>query len=117
MNEEKYITNAIIENAEITIERGFILSAWLRLNYGGLGQGFGGYSLFLGKTSSNHEKSKERNFAGIFINRVMEIADVDNWKNLQGKTIRVEKVDEFGAILRIGHIIKDEWFDPKEELK
>lgn len=117
MSENKFITNAIIENAEINIERGFILSSWLRLNYGGSGQGFGGYSLFLGKASSNHEKSKNKNYAGIFISRVMEIADVESWDKLQGKTIRVEKSDEFGPIIRIGHIIKDDWFDPKEDLK
>lgn len=108
--------NAQIESAEIVIERGFVLSAWIHLNYGGMGQGFGGYSLHLGKTSSHHEASKNRNCAGIFIMRVMEIAGVEKWSDLVGKTIRVDKIDEWGSIVRIGHIMKDEWFEPEAEL-
>lgn len=112
-----YTCNAVIERAEITIDRGFILTAWLQLSYGGMGQGFGGYSLFLGKTSKHHESSKERNFAGIFIHGVMDIAGVESWNGLVGKTIRVEKTDEWGSIIRIGHIVHDKWFDPKVELE
>lgn len=111
------VKNAIIENARIEIERGFILTAWLQLNYGGMVQGFGGFSLFLDKTSSNHEQAKEKNYAGIFISRVLEIADVESWDDLSGKTIRVEKDSEMGSILKIGHIVKDDWFDPKIEME
>lgn len=110
--------NAIIERAEIVIDRGFILSVWLHLELGtGGGQGFGGYSLFLLKSSANHEQSKKANYAGIFISRVMEIAGVDNWDHLKGKTIRIRKEDNFSSIEEIGHIVKDDWFNPKEELK
>ena len=36
---------------------------------------------------------------------------------LKGKTIRVRKTDEWGSIISIGHIIKDDWFNPEEELE
>lgn len=42
---------------------------------------------------------------------------VESWEELKGKTIRVRKTDEWGSIISIGHIIKDDWFNPKEELK
>ncbi len=109
-----FITNAIIESADIRIERGFILSAWLQLNYGGLHQGFGGYTLHLTESSSHHAESLKANVAGVFITKCMEIADVESWKDLPGKTIRVEKTDEWGSIIRIGHIVKDRWFNPQE---
>ncbi len=115
-SEEIFKCTAQIESASITIERGFILSCWLQLNYGGSGQGFGGYFFMLGKTSAHYESAKNFNAAGIYIMRILEIAGVESWNELKGKTIRVEKTDEWGSILRIGHIIKDDWFDPKEEL-
>lgn len=108
--------NAQIESASIKIERGFILSAWITLNYGGIGQNFGGYALMLDKTSAHHESAKKFNCAGIFILRILEIAGVESWEELKGKTIRVRKTDEWGSIISIGHIIKDDWFNPEEEL-
>lgn len=114
---ELFQCNAQIESAEIQIERGFVLTCWITLNYGGSGQNFGGYSLMLDKSSANHKKSKEFNYAGIFILRILEIAGVESWGDLKGKTIRVRKTDEWGSILSIGHIIKDDWFNPEEELK
>ena len=49
----------------------------------------------------------------------MEIADVSSWEKMAGKTIRV-KLDKGGLggrILAIGHIVKDDWFDPSEDFK
>lgn len=111
------IKNAVIESARIGIERGFILTAWIHLNYGGMSQGFGGFSLFLDKSSSHHETSKNRNYAGIFISRVLEIAGAESWDDLVGKTIRVEKESDFGSIIRVAHIIKDDWFNPQAEMQ
>lgn len=107
--------NAIIEGARITNDDHGLLSAWLMLDYGGSGQGFGGYSLYLPKNFTHHVN--QRNVCGHFIWRVMEIADVEEWSQLEGKTIRVRKESEFGAILAIGHIIKDDWFDPRKEFE
>jgi len=48
--------------------------------------------------------------------RILEIAGAESWDELKGKTIRVRKTDEWGSIISIGHIIKDDWFNPEEEL-
>lgn len=87
------IVNAVIERVSIETERG--LTAWLHLNYGGSGQAFCGH----------------------FIKRCIDIGGVSEWEKLQGKTIRVRSyVPGFrGSIEAIGHIIKDDWFFPRDD--
>lgn len=109
VNEQVEIKNAVIESARFDTERG--LSAWLMLDYGGSGQGFGGYMLYLPKDWKYH--GGQPNFCGHFIYRCLQIADVDDWSKLRGRTIRVKAT--FGGVQAIGHIVKDDWFDPKAE--
>jgi len=116
---ETFIKNAVIESARITIEDHGILCVWLQLNYGGMGQGFGGYCLFKvgAHKKDDYDVKKEGAYAGHFITRCLEIAGVERWDSLVGKTIRV-KSDSNGLganILAIGHIVKDDWFSPKDD--
>lgn len=104
--------NAIIKSTKISSEEG-LLEIWLDLDYGGSGQGFGGYALYLPKSFPNHKINA--GFAGHFIWRCMEIAGVTNWDDLIGKTVRVRK--EHSKIHAIGHIIKNDWFSPYEDFK
>lgn len=107
------IRNAVITSAVITNDDHGLLSAWLHLDYSGSGQGFGGYSLYLPKdfTASVNQK----NYAGHFIWRCMEVAGVSHWDNLAGKTIRVKC--EHRKVHAIGHIVKDDWFNPSDDFK
>ena len=104
--------NAVIERAYFDTERG--LSAWLTLDYGDGGcQGFGGYLLYAPKGWRAHEC--KANYAGHFIYRCLQIADVSDWAKLAGRTIRVRC--EHSKVHAIGHIIKDDWFSPSEDFK
>lgn len=102
--------NAIIESATITTADHGILSAWLTLDYGGMGQGFGGFTLYLPKSFTHHKMMSP---AGHFIFRVMEIAGVEKWDYLVGKSIRVKATHS--KVEAIGHIVKDDWFNPSED--
>lgn len=100
------IKNAVIESATITNDDHGLLSAWLTLNYGESGQGFGGFSLL--------------SPAGHFIWRRMEVAEVTEWSQLKGRTIRVRTDSDStwgGNIIAIGHIVKDDWFDPPKDFE
>jgi hypothetical protein len=106
------IKNAVIESATITTgERGF-LDVWLNLDYGGSGQGFGGFCLYLPKSYDHHHILSP---GGHFIFRVMEIAGVTDWDKLKGKSIRV--LSDHTRVSAIGHIIKNDWFILEEDFK
>lgn len=112
MSEVPEIKNAVIESVSLGFsDRGF-LDCWLTLNYGGSGQGFGGYTLYLPKSWDHHKIDSP---AGHFLFRCMEISGVEKWENMKGRTIRV-KATHCG-IKAIGHIVKDDWFCPSDDFK
>lgn len=106
------VRNAVIESAEISDSDRGLLDCWLTLDYGGSGQGFGGYALYLPKSFSHHTLESP---AGHHIWRCMEIAGVRRWSAMAGKTIRVRIED--GLIVAIGHIVKDDWYCPKDDFR
>lgn len=106
------IKNAIIKSASITNDDHGVLTAWLTLDYGGSGQSFGGFCLYLPESFKNYQL---KTVAGHFIWRCMEIADVSAWDKLPGKTIRVRGT--YSGVEAIGHIVKDDWFCPREDFK
>lgn len=106
-NAKVYIDNAIIEKAEITNDIRGCLTANITFDYGGLVQteGFCIYQPAL--------QTPAPDFAGHFIWRMLDIAGVDCWEDVRFSPVRVKKVD--GQIEAIGHIIKNDWFNPQEE--
>jgi len=114
------IKNAIIESVSLTNDDHGCLSMWLHLDYGdGTHQGFGGYALYLPKSFTHHNILST---AGHFIFRCMEIADVVDYEKMKGKSIRVKSDKSIGMgfggkIIAIGHIVKDDWFNPSEDFK
>jgi hypothetical protein len=112
--------NAIIKSADISNDDHGLLTAWIFLEYDSGGQGFGGCALYLPKSFKHHNTGG--NFAGHWIWRVMEIAGVAHWKDLPGKSIRVRHDVKGESILgatihSIGHIVKNDWFDPAKEFE
>lgn len=105
-------TNAIIKSATIRIERGSFLVGWLTLSYGCYGQNFGGYALHRTKNCKHHQI---KGLAGEWILRVLQIAGVESWDDIVGKTIRIKHTPK--QVYAIDHIIKNDWFDQSEDLK
>lgn len=106
--------NAIITGASLSNADHGVLSAWVHLSYGDSGgQGFGGFALYLPDSYKHHKKGSP--YAGHFIWRVMEIADVSEWSQLTGKTVRVKA--DHSKVYCIGHIVKNDWFNPEIEFK
>jgi hypothetical protein len=112
----EFIKNAVIEKVTLDFADRGLLTAWLHLNYGGTCQGFGGFSLYLPKSWKHHNINSP---AGHFIFRCMEIAGVEDWSKMQGRTIRVKSDSEGlgSSIIAIGHIVKNDWFNPEEDFK
>lgn len=105
------IMNAVITGVRFDMERG--LTAWVILDYGGAGQGFGGHMLYAPKGWAAHNCGAD--LTGHFVYRMLEVAGAEDWAKLVGQCVRVKKADAFGEILAVGHIIKNDWFSPKEE--
>jgi hypothetical protein len=101
--------NAIIKSATISNSEHGCLIAWITLDYGSSCQTFGGYSLYFPSICV------QSNYAGHFIWKVLEIADVSEWSKLQGKTIRVKASN--CKVYEIGHIIKNIWFNPSHDFE
>ena len=110
MPEDVRICNAIIQKTTLTNDEHGCLGAWLFLDYGGSGQGFGGWSLYLPQSFAYH---KLESVAGHFLYRVLEIAGVIKWEDLIGRTIRVKC--SHSKVHAIGHIVKDDWFEPSKD--
>ena len=108
----KEIKNAIISSVSIDMGDRNLLTAWVHLDYGGSGQGFGGYALYLPKSYKHHSLES---VAGHFIFRCMEIAGVEKWQDMKGKSVRVKA--SRSRVEAIGHIVKDDWFNPSEDFK
>jgi len=108
------IKNARIRSTRLGVEDHGIFSAYLDLDYGGGGQSFGGYALD-GCPVERRAGSKRvpTRFAGLFIARVLEVLEVGTWEKLPGTFCRVDS--DWGNVYRIGHPLKDLWFDPRAE--
>lgn len=94
------IENAIIRKVDLDFER--FPTFWLHCDLPIGCQGFGG--IIYGDHDGNFTYA---------IKQILKIVGVDNWSQLQGRPIRVDR--EHVKIHRIGNYLKDEWFDPAAE--
>jgi hypothetical protein len=100
--------NAIIKSVTLSNADHGCLSSFIQLDFGDSSQGFGGYNLY-------SKGIRNGNYAGLFINSVLEVVGVNEWSKLVGKPVRVKA--DYGKVYAIGHIIEDKWFDPEQEVK
>jgi len=106
----RQIVNAKIERTTLGYEDHDILTFYLNLDYGGAGQGFGGFALdepihdagrFVGRIGTA--------FGMEAIHRVLDVVGVRRWEDLPGKYVRADQ--EHSKVHRIGNILTDDWLD------
>jgi len=83
------------------------------------------FKLFLEVEGSNHQvvgglcldvynKDLNKRVASIncgnYIQGILQTLEINNWEDLKGSIICVEKENPHSDILKIGHPIKDKWF-------
>ena len=107
------ILNAVVERAKLYFEEHGCLCLDLTVKHAGGYQAFGGVNL--GSRFQKAYKPDGGDCAFWYIKRVFDICGVDNLNEIPGKTIRVRLEDE--RIEAIGHIIKEDWFSPKNDFK
>jgi hypothetical protein len=105
------IKNAVIEGTMLGYEDHGILTCMLHLNYGGSGQGFGGYAL----DSYDGNDRIGTAYGMEFVRRILKTVGVEKWEDLKRKHVRVKA--EWGKVHSIGHIIEDIWFTPVDDMK
>lgn len=106
------IRNAIIRSTTLGVEDHGILSFMVHLDYSGGGQGFGGYCMDEPIKVDGDSKGRRGTAFGMeCVRRILDTLGVRSWEKLPGTTCRVES--DVGQVYRIGHFLKDKWFDPK----
>ena len=111
MEEVREIRNATITSTFLGVEDHGFFTFFINLDYGGAGQGFGGYGMdepvndaagkFLGR--------RGHAFGAESIMRVLKVLGVEKWESLPGTSVRADA--SWGKVHRIGHYLKDEWVD------
>ena len=104
--------NAQITGVSFGKEDHGIMTLMLRLTYDGSGQGFGGYAL------DNYDPIKKRRIGTAYgmeyIMRLLDTLEIQDFGELEGQHVRVEA--DWNKVYRIGHILKDKWFDPETDM-
>ena len=101
--------NAVIESTSLGREHG-CMTFMLILDYGGCGQGAGGYVL----DGWNAKEQKRTGWVhGItLLSEIMDVVGVERWEDLKGKHIRVKA--EHNKVHAIGNFLKDDWLNFEE---
>ena len=108
MNGEVTVKNAKIERTMLGVEDHGIMSFMLHLDYGGAGQGAGGYAL------DQYDKERKLRIGwgpGLLLLRtILETVGVESWEKLPGQHIRVRA--SHSKVHAIGHFLDDKrWLD------
>lgn len=109
----KEIENARITEADLSMADHGCFTLALTLQGDGWAVVFGGRCLGKGYLGAEKFEGSSKGIEEIM--RIMDVVGVDKFSQLEGKYIRVDISDGWGAtITKIGNIIEDKWFDYKE---
>jgi len=113
MTKEIEIVNAKINWTMLGLEDHEIMTFIVDLDFGGSGQGFGGYAL------DDYDKKKDKRIGSAYgmesIMRLLDVVGVSKWEELKGKNVRVKREGGWnGRLAAIGNILEDKWLNMKE---
>ena len=100
------IENAKIADTKLGEDHG-CLTANIFLEGDGWGCFFGGYCLDHWCANAGEHHSSDGYGAII---ELMKTLEVESWEELKGQYVRVESEDWGGRIIRVGHLLKNQWF-------
>jgi hypothetical protein len=109
---DREIRNAVIVRTSLGFEDHGIFTFYINLDYGGSGQGFGGYGMCDPVFDEPGHKFRCRRgtaFGAEAIMRLLKVVGVEKWEDLKGKSVRADC--EHTKVHRLGHYLKDEWVD------
>lgn len=116
MRSEPEFKNALITGTALGNEDHGIFTASLVLEYESGCQCFGGYAMDEHNGVRGAGSRRRGTAYGMeFILRILDTVGADSWEKLKGKCIRVKATQS--KVIAIGHITKDKWFNPEEDLK
>ena len=107
---ENGVCNGRIKSAFLGFEGHGILTSTLRIEGEHWGQSFGSFC-----TGASISREPTSVLGWEIIRRILLTLEVDEWSRLPGTDLRLKR--EGGAIVSIGHIFKNKWFNPSMELK
>lgn len=102
------VKNAKISEVRFGKEDHGIMTCYVMLDYGGSCQGFGGYAFDRWDEQLNMRVGVA--FGMEWMMRLFEALEVRDLQDLVGMPVRAER--EYTKVHRIGHFMKDQWFDP-----
>jgi len=112
MAEKATLQNARITSTFLGREDHGVMTACVNLSGDGWGSSFGGFCF-----DTYDAATKKRHGGGFgidFISEVLRVVGVEKWEDLVGKPVRCVHTGLGGRVEKIGHIIEEKWFDPRE---
>lgn len=105
------IQNAKVRSTTLGYEDHGILTAFVDLDYGGSGQGFGGYALDTKPNQGEHNRAPHI-ACGSWVGGILWALGVDSWEKVVGAHARAAMGQ--WRVEGIGHIIEDRWVKPSD---
>src|SRR5687768_4557398 len=107
--ERAEMQNAIIRRVEIGFEDHGIFTLMVHLDYGGAGQGFGGFA------GDVYDKAKNRRvgvaFGAEIIMRLLALVGVSYVHELTGRSVRA--LHTHSEVVALGNYLTDKWLCPR----
>jgi len=110
------IKNAKITKTTLGHEDHGILTFYIHLDYGGSGQGFGGYALDSPiKINGKFSHREGTKYGMVLVKKILDTLKIKRWEDLVGQNIRVKA--DFSDISAISHFLDDTWFDIRKDME